>query len=133
MYIRTKCGIVTNAFRFATNDNGIIKLVKNGLVDSRIFFVKSQGETLIDVLEDLDQIIQVTEQIENGIVVRTYYVVYLCNGIGVDRHNEKFIRTQNSVKLYEENLLEVLENDTYKEYFKIITHEQYMKLALEVK
>lgn len=115
MWIRTECGIITNKFRFSTEDKTIIKLVKDGLVSSRILFVKKQGDNLIDVLEWEDLIIG-----DDGFIYTI--VAYMFE-------NDKLIdKSMQSVsEIWKEINISEIDFD-----FKVITHEQFMPLAQEV-
>ena len=110
MWIRTECGIITNKFKFATEDKTIIKLVEDGLVDSRIFFVKKQGDNLIDVLE-----------VGDIITTTTNYTVVISN-IREDKSAVICDYNERSSSIIFPRIIE-----------KVITHEQYMPLAQEVK
>jgi hypothetical protein len=96
---------------------------------TKCYNIKSQGDNLIDVLEDKDLIVEVYTK-END----ETYTLYEYKGIGVDRYKKQYVITNTSVKFYEEDLhlkeTYIGNNDTTE--FKIITHEQYMKLAQEV-
>jgi hypothetical protein len=105
MYIRTECGLI-QIYHF----NRDTKLDKVGeLVDGKFieYKVKSQGDNLIDVLEDNDIIYDTSS------LVKMFFKEY------------RSYYSRNDNKLMNEHL-------SYCD-IRIITHEQYMKLAQEVK
>ena len=96
MWIRTKCGMILNDWEDVFVDEVGKTTISYKFM---VFVVKSQGETLIDVLE------------ENDLLLFDGYEKY------------KFFKDCN-------NLLHLIEIGKLS---KVVTHEQYMKLAQEVK
>jgi hypothetical protein len=112
MYIRTECGfILDNASydeRYYFNKKlGLCEMGNGYIMDkgTKCYNIKSQGDNLIDVLEDGDLIMGISPY---GGFQHWYNVKNL--------HLK-----QDTIKMLEENNT------------KVITHEQYMKLAQEIK
>jgi hypothetical protein len=112
MYIRSECGIISTAKELQCQylvdaNESLIGL--STTVNFKRYKIKLQGENLIDVLEDNDMVYYETPKpFPNSLL------------------NFKEISEDASMILYLEHMISIGKA-------KIITHEQYMKLAQEVK
>jgi hypothetical protein len=129
MYIRTRTGnvlydVMLNVKWTAKIDNGLKYYDFDGdyagLVICENNF-KSQGDNLIDVLE-LDDIIEFNDPRYTNEV---YRILSFITSIGNNFDGVKFIDTNDEYSFNEIYLLSL--------NVKVITHEQYMKLAQEIK
>jgi hypothetical protein len=121
MYIRTECGrIGTLENNFTVmHDRNYVQLTKSLGVSK--FKIKSSGDNLIDVL-DLDDIIEFNDPRYTNEV---YRIISFITSIGNNFDGVKFIDTNDEYSFNEIHLLSL--------NVKVITHEQYMKLAQEIK
>jgi hypothetical protein len=109
MYIRTECGRIFNndKINYIFDNKVNIKYETKNHGTDVLRKIKSQGDKLIDVLEDLDLI----HNVQSG----TVYI---------------FKKWREKVRGL---TVEAQERWLHNENLRIVTHEQYMKLAQEIK
>jgi hypothetical protein len=109
MYIRTECGMIVSL------EDGYYEVNGEQLIDEKYgrWEIKSQGDNLIDVLEFGDILCHYNE---NNILTKRMFVKVLDIKIG-------FVGSSADSGIFKDQL----------PFWKIITHEQYLPLAQEVK
>jgi hypothetical protein len=115
MYIRTECGLIRNV------DEIEISGAYYKPVTGFEYGIVKRGDNLIDVL-DLDDIIEFNDPRYTNEV---YRITSFITSIGNHFTGIKFIETNDDYNFNETDLSGL--------NIKVITHEQYMKLAQEVK